>query len=60
MPRPKKDARQLSIKLASEVHDKLDRFSEETGMNKTVAVEKMLTKYLDEYFEKPESERKII
>ena len=60
MPRPKKDARQLSIKLDATVHDKLDRFSEETGMNKTMAVEKILTRYLDEFFEKPEEERKII
>ena len=60
MPRPKKDARQLSIKLDATVHDKLDRFAEETGINKTVAVEKILTRYLDEYFDKPEAERKII
>ena len=60
MPRAKKDARMLSIKLASEVHDRLDQFSEETGMNKTIAVEKILTKFFDEYFQKPEEERKIL
>ncbi len=60
MARPKKEARVLSIKLDTNIHDRLDKFSAETGMNKTVAVEKILTKYFDEYFCKPEKERKIL
>ena len=43
MPRQKKDAKILNIKLAISVNDKLERF---------------LDKCLDEYFERPEEVRK--
>lgn len=59
MPRSKKNARILNIKLASSVYDKLDTFCEETGMTKTMAVEKILNQYFETYFKKPESERKL-
>ena len=59
MPRQKKDAHFLNIKLATPIHEKLERFCDETGANKTVTVEKILDKFLTEYFERPESERKI-
>lgn len=57
MPRSRKDARILNIKLASDVYDRLDIFCEETGMTKTKAVEKILNQYFDSYFKKPESKR---
>lgn len=50
MPRPKKDAKPLNIKLDSAIHTKLERFCNETGMNKTVTVEKILDQYLNSYF----------
>lgn len=50
MPRPKKDAKPLNIKLDSAIHTKLERFCYETGMNKTVTVEKILDQYLSNYF----------
>lgn len=58
MPRQKKDAKILNIKLALPIHEKLERFCEESGQSKTVAVERFLTKCLDEYFGKPEEERR--
>ena len=58
MPRQKKDAKILNIKLASAVNDKLERFCEESGQTKTVAVERFSDKCLNEYFEKPEELRK--
>lgn len=58
MPRPKKDAKILNIKLALPVYEKLDRFCEESGQSKTIAVERFLDKCLDEYFEKPETIRR--
>lgn len=58
MPRQKKDAKILNIKLAISVNDKLERFCEESGQSKTVAVERFLNKCLDEYFERPEEVRK--
>ena len=60
MPRPKKDYKVLSIKLSAAIHDKLERFCEESGLSKTIAVEKLLDRFLDENFNKPEEDRKII
>lgn len=57
MPREKKDARYLNIKLSSYIYDQLDRFCKETGLNKTVATEKIMEKFFMEYFDKPEEER---
>ena len=59
MPRAKKDARILNVKLASPVYEKLDRFCTESGLSKTVATEKILMQFFESYFEKPESERVI-
>lgn len=59
MPRQKKDAKVLNIRLAVTVCSKLDRFCEESGQTKTLAVERFLNRCLDEYFSKPESERKL-
>lgn len=59
MPRPKKDAKILNIKLAMPINTKLEQFCEETGMSKTVATEKILSQYFDEYFDRPEEERKL-
>lgn len=58
MPRQKKDAKILNIKLATAINEKLERFCEESGQSKTVAVERFLNRCLDEYFDRPESERK--
>ena len=59
MPRPKKDSKILNIRLDKEISDKLERFCEESGQSKTVAVERFLNRCLDEYFSKPEKERKM-
>lgn len=59
MPRQKKDAKILNIKLATQVNDQLEAFCEETGMTKTVAVEKILQHYFAEYFQKPKTERTL-
>ena len=59
MPRAKKDAKLLSIKLSTPIHEKLEKFCEESGQSKTVAVERFLNKALNEYFSKPEEERKM-
>ena len=59
MAREKKDAKILNIKLATPVYDQLDRFCEESGLSKTIATEKILAQFFDEYFEKPVGERTI-
>jgi hypothetical protein len=60
MPRPKKDSKVLNIKLSVPIYNKLAEFCDESGQTKTLAVERFLNKCLNEYFSKPESERKII
>lgn len=59
MPRQKKNAKILNIKLATAISDQLEQFCEETGMSKTIATEKILSQYLDEYFSRPEQDRKL-
>lgn len=59
MPRQKKDAKILNIKLAKEISDRLEQCCEETGVSKTIATEKILSKYFDEYFSRLEEERTL-
>lgn len=59
MPRQKKDAKILNIKLAREVSNQLEQFCEESGISKTVATEKILSKYFEEYFSRLEEERTL-
>lgn len=59
MPRQKKDAKILNIKLAREISNQLEQFCEESGISKTVATEKKLSKYFEEYFSRLEEERML-
>lgn len=59
MPRGKKDAKILNIRLATPVYDRLEEFCDESGMTKTVATEKIFMQFFDSYFERPEAERTI-
>ena len=59
MPRSKKDARILNIKLATPVYKELERFCQESGITKTLATEKIMSQFFEEYFSRDESERKI-
>ena len=59
MPRPKKEYKILSIKLSSPISDKLEQFCNESGINKTTAVEKILEHYFDEYFKRSKKDRSL-
>ncbi|WP_034449366.1 hypothetical protein [Butyrivibrio sp. AE2032] len=59
MPQIKKEAKVMNMKLDKSVHEKLERFCGETGLSKTAATEKILDKYLTEYFERPEGKRSL-
>ena len=52
MARTKKNGTYLNVCIDSSVYERLDRFSEDAGQTKTVAVERALTAYLDDYEEK--------
>ena len=59
MSRTKKDAKILNVKLDREIHEQLEDFCEESGMTKTIAVEKILKHYLEGYFKKPKESRSL-
>lgn len=59
MPRAKKEAKILNIKLSAPISVQLEKFCDETGMTKTMATEKILSQFLDGYFGRDETERKI-
>lgn len=48
MPRAKKDSRPFNINLATNLWNQIEKYNRETGIPKTVIVEKAL----EEYFEK--------
>lgn len=52
MPKPRKDWKALNIKIQSSVYDKLEKYCEETGLSKTVAVERILGKAFKEHEKK--------
>lgn len=49
MPRAKKDAKILNIKLSSPVYEDLQRICDESGQTKTFAVERALVAYVEDY-----------
>ena len=59
MSRTKKDAKILNIKLDREIHEQLEEFCDESGMTKTIAVEKILQRYFEEYFKRPKQDRTL-
>ena len=52
MAKQNKDWKALNIKLDRTVYEQLEKYCEETGLSKTVAVERILSKAFKEYGEK--------
>ena len=52
MPRQKKDGVYINYYIEKEVKERLDRYCEEVGQTNTTAIERILTKFLDEYEKK--------
>lgn len=57
MARAKKDGRYVNYNIEREIYEKLEKYCEEVGQTKTVAIERILTKYLDNYFNVSEEKR---
>lgn len=52
MARPKtREFKAISFNLDVKVLEKLERYCEETGRTKTMAIERILDKFLTDYFE---------
>lgn len=51
MAKAKKDGRHLNLYIERTVIEQLEQYCEEVGQTKTVAIERILTRYLDNYFD---------
>ena len=51
MPKPKKDSRAFSIRMATEIYDRMEKYCKETSVPKTAVIERALRMYLDDYEE---------
>ena len=52
MARPKKNGTYLNVCIETPIYERLEIMCEDAGQSKTVAVERALTLYLNEYEEK--------
>lgn len=52
MARPKKNGTYLNVRIETPIYERLEKFSEEAGQSKTVAVERALMAYMDDFEEK--------
>ena len=52
MARPKKNGTYLNVCIETPIYERMVAMGDEAGQTKTVAVERALTAYLDEYEEK--------
>ena len=57
MPRPKKDAKILNIRVDSKVYDQLEQYCKDTGQPKTTAVERILSRHFESFYKNPEIEK---
>lgn len=52
MARPKKNGTYLNVCIETPIYERLAAMCEDAGQSKTIAVERALTAYLDDYDEK--------
>lgn len=52
MARPKKNGTYLNVCIETPIYERLEKMCEDAGQTKTVAVERALNLYLDDYEEK--------
>jgi hypothetical protein len=52
MPRAKKNGTYLNVCIETSIYEKLERLCEDAGQTKTVAVERALSEYLENYEKK--------
>lgn len=57
MPRPKKDAVAVNIRMDRTIAERLEVYCEDTGQTKTTAIERILASALEEYYSQPHGKR---
>ena len=51
MSKEKKISQPLSMRMNHDLFEKLEKFCEDSGQSKTTAIERSLSKYIEEYYE---------
>lgn len=59
MARAKKDGVFINYYIKKEIKEKLDKYCDEVGQTNTMAVERILNKFLDEYFNETNNKHSI-
>lgn len=59
MARPKKDGTYLNVCIETDIYERLEKLSEESGQSKTFAVERALVAYMDDFEEKQKLLKKL-
>ncbi len=59
MAKPKKNGSSLNVCIETPIYERLEAMCKEAGQSKTVAVERVLTAYLDDYYDKQEKLRAL-
>lgn len=54
MPKPKKDSHPLTLRMDKPTYDRLTVYCEDSGQSKTIAIERAINMYIDEYEKKME------
>ena len=52
MGRPKKENHPMTVRLSTPIFDRLTKYCEDSGQTKTVAIERALSQYMDDYYTK--------
>lgn len=50
MPRPRKDNHPLSMRIDKNIYERLNQYCEDSGQTKTMAIERALVSYMDDYY----------
>ena len=58
MPRAKKDGVNINSYIRRDIKEKLDEYCEDVGQTATMAIERILSDYLNKYFESKEKQNK--
>ncbi len=59
MARPKKNGRYLNVCIETPIYERLEALCDDAGQTKTVAVERALTAYLNDYDAKQKKLREL-
>lgn len=59
MPRAKKNGTYLNVCIEASIYDELSKICAEAGQSKTVAVERALTEYIEDYKKKQRMLQKL-